>query len=365
MRNKIIGLLILVIVLAGCSNKGSKKTDGQAGGLEKYEYTFFDTFDTIISYVAFEESEEKFNEDAAFVESEFKRLHKIYDNYNTYTGINNVMSINENAGKGPIEVDKELSDLVALSIKWNKDISPKVDISLGPVLKIWHDYREEAMANPDRAAVPSGAELEKADEFVDIKKIKVNEKKRTVEIQEGMSIDLGAVAKGYAVELVTKSLEERGVKSAILSAGGNVKLIGSPMDGSRDKWGIGIQNPDAAKGLSAEQLADVLYLKEGSAVTSGDYQRYYEVDGNFYHHIIDPDTLEPPNFYNSVTIVAEDSGLADFLSTAAFLLPMDESEKLIKAHKGAEALWILEDNTIVATDGLKPYMESLGASPSN
>ncbi|MDO5718321.1 MAG: FAD:protein FMN transferase [Tissierellia bacterium] len=362
MKRLITLVLSLSLILTSCSGLNKAEND-KPEERKKFEHTFFDTFDTIIKYVEYDESEEEFNENKKFVEDEFRRLHKIYDNYKSYDGINNVKTINENAGKGPIEVDEDLIDLIRFSIDCYKNISDKTNIAMGSVLEIWSDYREEGIEDPDKAKIPSHNELSAAKEHMDIDKIKIDKKKKTVELEDPeMRLDLGATAKGYATELIAQKLIEKGVDSAIISAGGNVRTIGRPKDGMRDEWGIGIQNPDNILGKSELTVADVLYVHDTSVVTSGDYQRFYTVDGKNYHHIIDPEQLMPMTYFRSVSVVTEDSGVADFLSTAAFLLPFEESKKLIESYKGAEAMWIMSDDSIEATDNLLKMMKSNGAT---
>lgn len=349
---KIILILVLVF-MAGCS--GEEPGD-QA--MEKYERTFFDSFDTVISYVAYAESEENFKADADFVEAEFLRLHKIYDKYKTYEGLNNLKTINDMAGRGPVEVDRDLIELLLYARDLQEKISPKVNIGLGSVLQIWHDYREAGLANPDQAQVPPMADLDRAKDHTSMENLIIDEENSRVEILDPhMSLDLGAIAKGYAVELVGEASKARGVENAIISAGGNVKTLGRPLDG-RETWGIGIQNPDNAMARSEDRLIEVLYVGETSVVTSGNYQRYYEVGGKLYNHIIDPDGLMPGDYYKGVSVMVEDSGLADFLSTAAFLLPLDEGKKIIEDN-GAEALWIMPDNSLEYTEGMAEVMGSM------
>lgn len=351
---KKIILSLALLFLGACSPKGEDPAD-----IQKYERTFFDTFDTIVSYVEYTDSEENFNANADYVEEEFNRLHKLYNTYESYQGLTNIRDVNNQAGQGPVKVEDDLVDLVNFSIDGYESISPKLNIAMGSVLEIWQTYRDQASENPDQAKLPPMEDLKAAQAHTNIGDIKVDEDKGTIEILDpDLRINLGATAKGYATELVADGLEKRGVKSAIISAGGNVKTLGSPLDG-REAWGIGIQNPDNALGTSSEQLKESLFIPgTQSVVTSGTYQRFYQVNGETYHHIIDPDTLMPGAYYKSLSVMTEDSALADFLSTAAFLLPLDESKALLEAQ-GAQGLWIMPDNSMEYTQGMEDYMSSL------
>jgi hypothetical protein len=206
------------------------------------------------------------------------------------------------------------------------------------------------------------------DEFkdADINKVIIDVENSTVYLEDPkMSLDVGSVAKGFATEIAAEEIEAAGLKSGIISAGGNVRVIGKPLDGVRDRWGIGIQDPSKAVISDEDNTLDIVFLNNESVVSSGDYERFYVVDGKKYHHIIDPETLMPGTYYKQVTIVTQHSGAADMLSTGVFLLPFEESRKLVESLDGVEALWVMPDGKIEATDGLKKMLHSLGASSTD
>ena len=147
-----------------------------------------------------------------------------------------------------------------------------------------------------------------------------------------------------------------GMDSGLINAGGNVCCIGAPKD-SRHQFGIGIQNPDQTV---EDPLFDTIRVSDISVVTSGDYQRYYVVDGVRYHHILDPTTAMPAGRYRSVTVLHSDSSIADMLSTALFILPYEEGLALAQSFD-AEALWILPDLTCEATDGYQSLSQKLAS----
>ena len=152
---------------------------------------------------------------------------------------------------------------------------------------------------------------------------------------------MGAIAKGYALEQVCKTAPE----GLLISVGGNVRATGPKPDGG--SWVVGIQNPTGEEGyLHTVEVQDI------SVVTSGDYQRYYTVDGVSYHHIIDPETLYPGRLWRAVTVLCPDSGLADGLSTALFLLPQAEGQALLDKF-GCEALWVDSDNNLHYSPGFR------------
>lgn len=362
MKKRIVILLLaLMMVLAACGEKPLTKEEG----------VFYGTFDTMIMFVSYTKTKEEFNEQYAFVESEFKRLHNLYDGFNQHEGITNIYELNKNAGKGPMKVEKDLFDLIKFSIDNYEKTNGKMNIALGSVTKIWMDARNrnselgtdhthegEDHDHESEIYIPTMDELNEANKHTNIKDILLDEANMTVELKDPlMRLDVGAIAKGYATELVIDGLKDKGVKHASINAGGNVRTIGTPGDG-RPKWGLAIQNPDE----NNSDYLEVLYIGETSLVTSGDYQRYFEKDGVRYHHIIDPDTLMPKTLYNSVSIITEDSGLADYLSTTLYLVDKKEAEQILsRFDEEINVLWYSKEEGKTNTKGLDEFMESKGA----
>ena len=349
-----IGLIIILILgsLVGCQ----KKT------YTKYDYSFFGVFDTYTQVIAYTESEEDFIKYMDLLEERFFELHRLYDRFNEYDGINNIKTINDNAGIEPVKVEKEIIDLILFS----KDLYAKTgnltNIALGTVTDIWTDYREEGSSDPNNAKIPPMELLQSVGQHTDMDKIIVDEEESTVYLEDPkMILDVGAVAKGYATELVAKEMEEEGLNSAMISAGGNIRAIGMPLDGLRDKWGIGIQNPDTTI-FDVGSVLETIFVTDASVVSSGDHQRYYIVEGEVLHHIISPETFMPPDYYRQVTVVTPDSGMADYYSTAVFLLPFEESKELVESINNLEALWVFADGTVEVTEGMKAIMKSFGAT---
>lgn len=350
--------LSMMMIMTGCSKK-----------YELMSHYITGPFDTITTYMSYVSSEEEFNEQCDYIEEQLNYYDQLFDKYNTYNGMNNLKTINDNAGKKAIEVDQPLIDLLNLSIERNRKISSKVNIAFGSVINIWHDYREEAESHDGVGTVPSDVELEKANQHTSIDSIEIDEKKKTVYINDALaSIDVGATAKGYAIELIKDGLIEMGVDNFLLSGGGNVASHGQRkiqkegefyLDDCADKFCVGIESPQDGNYAASADDPDseneaVLVVQGESIVTSGDYQRFYQdVNGVRYHHLIDPETLYPAVHFRSVSIITEDSGLADFLSSAVFLMEYEEGLKLVNSLDGVEAIWLLEDGKIKMSDGLK------------
>ncbi len=356
-KNRLVGMAAVLVLLGIALTTQHLR----AVKYEKYTDSFFDTFDTVVVVVAYNRSQEEFDSYFNRIHQRFRELHKLYDIYHEYPGLNNIKTINDHAGIKPVKVDREIIDLILFAKELYRKTAGKTNIAMGAVLRIWHDYREAGRLDPQAAELPPIEELREALTHTDIDKVIIDLESSTVYLADSqMSLDVGALAKGYAAELVMREMAALGLKSAMISAGGNIRAVGKPLDGVRERWGVGIQDPRQSI-FSEDGLLDVVFINDGAVVSSGDYQRYYVVDGKRYHHLIDPETLMPAEHYRSVTVVGQDSGVADYLSTELFLLPWPES-RVLAEQLGVEALWVMPDGTIETTEGLRRIMRSRGAS---
>jgi len=350
LSRKIVAFILVITFifnLTACSNTQEKR----------YDASFLELFDTVTKIVGYASSKEEFTKDAQMIYDQLKEYHELYDIYDDFKGINNIKTINDNAGKKPVKVDQRIIDL----LKFSKDAytmsNGKLNIAFGPVLAVWHQYREAGIDDPDNAKLPPMDVLKEKTKHTDINKVIINEKDSTVYLEDPeMSLDVGAIAKGYATEQVAHYAMKHGFTNGMLSVGGNVRVIGSKQDKGMkgDPWGVGIQNPDLE---SKQTNLYVLNLKNASLVTSGVYERYYTVDGKQYHHIIDPNTLMPSTYYLSVSIITKDSGLADALSTTLFNMPYEEGLKLIESLPNTEAFWVLRNGDMKYSSHFKDYIK--------
>ena len=352
MMKKMLCFLMVISSLCGCSS--SKQ--------QMYSNTFMGPFDTLFQVMSYEESQSDFDEYFEYVEEEFTRLHQLYDKYNNYDGINNVKTINDKAGVEPVHVDEDLYNLIETSLYYQQQIGNKVNIALGSVLNVWHNYREL-----NDGSVPKLAELQAANQYTDVNNIVLDEQNQTVYIKDqNTSIDVGAIAKGYACELVKQELITRGLDDFLISAGGNVISYGKRavkkeanslseyLPSVLEYFAVDIASPSSGAYQNVPKILALSLQNNESVVTSGDYQRYFEgSDGKMYHHLIDPDTLYPGNYCRSLTIVTENSGLADFLSSTLFLMsPQDGLDLINRLNVEVEAIWLLEDGQILHTNGI-------------
>lgn len=349
MERRRYGWLMLVMALviagiAGCAESRQQK---------EFDVRYLDCFDTITSVTVCMEQEEKFRELEPDIHELLLKYHRLFDIYNNYDGINNMKTINDNAGIKPVEVDREILNILGFAVEAYDLTDGKINVAMGSVLSVWHDYRSAGLQKPELAKTPNMSQLEEANQYTDIKKIKIDRDASTVYLPDSsMQLDVGAVAKGYAVGKLCEFLKERGITSAIVSAGGNVQTMGTRADGT--PWRVGIQNPDTS---SKNVYLHALRLEDMSLVTSGTYQRFYTVDGIRYHHIINPDTLAPWNEYQAVTILCGDSALADALSTAVFNMPLEQGRELIESLEDTEAIWVMPDGKEITSSGFGGYLD--------
>lgn len=323
MKRSIACFLLMVLLLTGCA-KVSKQEQKQ------YTATFLDLFDTMTSIVGKADSEEAFRQQAQLLHDELLEYHQLFDIYNDYDGLVNLKTVNDQAGITPVTVDGKIIALLKDCQNYYDLTEGRVNVAMGSVLNLWHEAREDGINDPVNAYLPNRDKLEAAAEHTGIENLVIDEENSTVYLTDPEAkLDVGAVAKGWSAQRVCENTPS----GLLVSVGGNVCATG-PKDETGTPWVVGVQDPDGG-----EAYLHTLYLTKGSIVTSGDYQRAYVVDGKTYHHIIDPDTLYPGTWWRSVTVLCEDSGLADALSTALFLLPKDEGQALLE-EAGAEAMWV-------------------------
>lgn len=335
-------LSVIIINLSACS----------ANKVTRYEKEYLMLFDTVTKIVAYAHDREEFEVYSRLIYDNLKQYNELFDIYNDYDGINNIKTINDNAGIMPVKVDKKIIGLLNFAKEEYKNTYGKMNVALGSVLKIWHDYREEGIKTAENARLPLEEELKFAANHTDINGIIIDEQSSTVFLNDPyMRLDVGAIGKGFAVEQVSGIALQNGVTSAIINVGGNVRVIGSKGDSGKP-WNVGIQNPNKDNSILYN-----LNLSDSSLVTSGDYERYYEVNGKRYHHIIDPQTLYPSEYFTSVSIICKDSALADALSTAIFNMPFEQGKELIEGLHDAEALWIFKNGEVKCSKNFNKYIK--------
>ncbi len=321
----IVANLILLWILCGCSDSKNDIMTSKDGFM----------LDTLVSIKLYGEDNYKVLEDS------FDKISEFDDILNLHREGSDLYNIKFREPNSKVVVSEVTLDILTESIYYFDITNGMFDITLGPLIELWSESKE-LVEVPTQSDVLQKLNLSGIDEIV------LDEKKLSVALGNNMFLDLGGIAKGYIADEIKSYLLVQGIESAIIDLGGNINIIGSKPDNS--DYGIGIRNPFG----NASEYLGVLNISDTSIVTSGDYERYYEVDGEKYHHIIDPTTGFPvENELKSVAIVSENSMQADVFSTAVFLMGLTEGYNFIENIDGADAIFVTKDKKIYITDGLR------------
>ena len=252
--------------------------------------------------------------------------------------------LNENAGIKPIKLSEDSIEIIKRGLHYSELSKGSYDISIGPLVKLW------SIGLPG-ARVPSKDEINSTLKNIDYSKIKVNKNEVFLE-EEGMLLDLGSIAKGYAADEVVELLEDEGIEKAVIDLGGNIYVMGEKAENK--KWKIGIQNPFADRGSA---IGSIL-LEDKSIVTTGVYERYIEEGDVKYHHVLDPKTGYPyETEIAGVTIIADESIDADSLSTLVFTKGIDEGINFIESIENVDAIFVTNEREVYKTSGIKNDFE--------
>ncbi|MEC9485570.1 MAG: FAD:protein FMN transferase [Candidatus Izemoplasma sp.] len=310
-------------------------------GIQFTEY--LDTYITLQFYY----EDDTYHDQASYifdnVENILKDYHKLSDKYHVYDGYTNVKTINNNP-TAVHTIDEKLFNMIQFTLDHQDDVDNLFNIALGPVLNVWHNYRDDCQIDND-CLVPPMSELEAADNYTNPEDIILNETNLTIQMGPSMSLDLGGVSKGIISGVLTDYLDALDLYGYLLNNGeSNISIGGEHPSRDNGKFILAITDPTFS---GAYPYYATIYLSDGDQlVTSGDYQKYYMVDGERYHHIINPNTLMPESYSRSVSIVTSDPGLADLYSTAIFTMPISEGQTFVNNIDNLEAIWYGNDGTI-------------------
>lgn len=355
-----IVLACCVLVLCLCGYFYLQSPNKAGNEIKSRTITLTDVgFDTPVTFKT-TGTEKDFNTYVDIIESTYKECNELFDAFNTYPDKVSLKEINDAPRNTPVEVDEKVIEVLQDSANAH-GVNPKFDVSQGKLTMLWKQaFEAKTPALPDAAAIEAAKNPDSMNAVV----VKDNTITLT---NEAAALDFGAIAKGYTTQLAADRLLEAGLDYGFLNAGGNVVLIGEkPND---EDWVVGIQNPD-----ESDSLLVYRNRKPTCLVTSGDYQRYMEVDGVRYAHIIDPDTGYPAANMRSVTVIHDDSAYCDAMSTALFCTTVEEGQKICEEFD-LDAIWIVDKGTvdlepdlstdafdIYITDGLKDQVEFKKAS---
>ena len=274
----------------------------------------------------------------AAVEAVFSEMERINQLMSTYIEDSRISLINREAADRAVPAGNELYGLIVRSLDMSVLTHGAFDITFDSIGQ-HYDFRQRM--RPDAATIEEGLDL------IDYRLVVADSSDKSIRfLKPGVRINLGGIAKGYAVERGAGILRELGIRHAIVTAGGDSRLVG---DRRGQPWMVGVRDP-----RKDGEVAIRLPLENEAISTSGDYERYFEEDGKRYHHILQPATGEPANGVHSVTIVGPDGVITDALSTSVFIMGVDRGLRLLATLPDYEGIVIDADGQLFYSDGLAP-----------
>lgn len=280
----------------------------------------------------------------------FQKLKGIEQAFSVNLSDSAVSQINQSAGIAPVVVPQEVIYVLQEALRIAERTGGAFDPTIGPLVDLWD-------IGGDNSQVPSQQAIDHARSLVDWRLVEIDSQRGTVYLpKQGMALDLGGIAKGYAADELVAIAQEAGIQQALFDLGGNIYAFGTKADGT--PWRVGVKDPAQPGGSPALALA----VQDRSVVTSGMYERFFEQDGIRYHHILNPATGYPVwNDIQSVTIVSKSSLLADALSTSVFVLGREKGLALLESED-AEGVIIGEDNLVYPTSGIADQLSVVVSS---
>lgn len=328
MKKKYIMIILLSIILVALVllfiDKSTYKEYSK-------NYFYMDTYINIkINTIKSKAEMDSIFEDIDYLYSSYNKLS---DRYNEYDNIKNIYYLNEILNDGEqVQIDSRLSDIISLGIEYYDKTNGLFNIASGNLTIVWKNFIDTC------DILPSTKDL---DINVDINDIVLEDNYYTK--YNGVKLDLGGITKGYVTELVGNYLEDNGIYSYIINAGGNVK-VGKAYN--KEFYVVGITDPDNTK-----EIFTKVNVNNKSIVTSGNYQRYCVLEDKIYSHIIDPKLKYPSSYMKSVTVISDSSIIGDIYSTYLYMLPVEEGLKKVNSISDIDAIWYISLDNIVRSDG--------------
>jgi len=262
------------------------------------------------------------------VEAAFEKLRNIDEMMSYRAEASQLSGLNRQAHKGPVKVSEELFEVLSVAVKYSRKTDGTFDVTIGPVVDLWRKAEKDGKKPTEDAVAQARSK-------VGYEKLILNEDNKTVQFRiDGMRLDLGGIAKGYAIDLAVEAMKAGGAVGGMVDVGGDIRCFGKPL-GPKDNWLVGLQDPDAEGGILM-----VLKLGDMAVATSGDYQRFVLIDGQRYSHILDPATNLAVRELSSVSIIAPAAVDADALATAVSVMGTARGLEMIEATESAEAILI-------------------------
>ncbi|MCR3760741.1 FAD:protein FMN transferase [Clostridium felsineum] len=269
-------------------------------------------------------------------------LEKIDNTFSAFKDFSEVSNINKSAHSNFVKLSAETFFLIESSIYYSKLTNGNFDPTIKPLVNLWSIGKENFK-------IPNKTEISNVLKLVNYNDLILDKKNSSIMLKNnGQSIDLGGIAKGYAADKIKEVFYKHKIKRGIIDLGGNIVVIGQKAP--KQNWNIGVQNPFSTRG----EYIGILNLKDKSVVTSGNYERYSVVNGKHYHHIINPKTGYPEDTdVVSVTVISDKSIDGDGLSTGLYIMGVLNSINLINSLKGIDCIFITRNKTVYSTNGIK------------
>lgn len=324
---KLIFYLPIIIILVGCQ---ANEPDSPPSADKTAQL-----LDTVITVKAYG------NDAKLALDLAFDRVQAIEDKMSRFEEGSEVDLINQNAGLKAVPISPDTYFVIAKALDYAQKTNGAFNPLIGEIVDLWG-------IGTEYARVPSEEELENLVPHLDYSQLELTQNPYTAKLtSDQVKLDLGAIAKGYAGDEMRDILLEHGISSALLNLGGNVLVIGHKPDGK--PWSIGVQDPNADRG----EIGGIIKTQDNSVVTSGSYERFFEVDGIRYHHIMDPFTGAPAQSgVISSTIITPNSADADALSTAVYVLGKDPGLELLESLEDVEGIIVTDDLGVYSTSGV-------------
>lgn len=288
------------------------------------------------------------------LEEAVNKLYEIDGKMSAFKESSEISAVDINAGISPVKVSEDTFYVVKKAVDYSIISMGIYDPTIRPVLDLWGFGRKKQLV-PDRRILSDRLQL------VNFRDILIDEKSSTIMLKrKGQSLDLGGIAKGYAADAVSYILRKNHIKDAIIDLGGNIYTLGKKPGNS--PWSIGIQDPMNSTGI----YLGAIQVSDKSVVTSGNYERFFTVEGKKYHHIIDPRTGYPAeSSVVSTTIVSDHSIDGDGLSTPTLIMGLENGLNLVNLIPGIDAVFITQDKKVYITSGLKNSFKLFDSCYSN
>ena len=278
------------------------------------------------------------------IERGFAEIRRLEQILSTWIPESELSQINAAAGQRAVAAGPETIELLEHSLEMARLTEGGFNIAIGPAVEAWNVSRE--------GRIPRQVELNDARPLMDLSAIQIDKQAGTVYLaRSGMQVDIGGIGKGYAADFAARVMREAGASAGVVAISGDMKTFGRLPDGQR--FVFGIQHPRKEIGITIGQLE----LEDEAVSTAGDYQRYFEKDGIRYHHILDPQTLQPARLSQSVTVVAKTGVLADGLDTGIFVMGPEKGMALIERLPGVEGVIVGADGTVSVSSGLQDRLQ--------